>query len=66
MLSKGRLVRLAPVDLSANARARRHGPEPGDDPAPMPTKSAADLAFERDFTPVVDQDGGFCDPTDEE
>lgn len=54
------------MDLSANARARRHGPEPGDDPAPMPTKSAADLAFERDFTPVVDQDGGFCDPTDEE
>ena len=67
VLFQGRLVKLFPVDLSANAHAQRHGSKPSDDgPAPTPVKSAADLDFERDFAPVVDPDGGFSDPENEE
>lgn len=56
----GRLVALAPVDLAANAVARRSSP-----PAPAPDddesapRTAAQLAFARDFASVVDSDGGF-------
>lgn len=58
----GRLVRIHPVDLAANARAGRdrRRDDPGD-PSPPPVKTAADLAFERDFGPVVDDDGGLPD-----
>ena len=67
VLSKGHLVKLLPVDLSANAHTRRHRSGPSDDdPAPTPAKSAADLSFERDFAPVIDPDGGFSNPKDEE
>lgn len=67
----GRLVRIHPVDLAANARARRdrHGNDPTA-PSSQPVKTAADLAFERDFGPVVDDDGGlhahpdFDEPTE--
>ena len=67
ILHEGRLVDLHPVDLHANARARRARPQdtPDDSQPPLP-KSAADLAFERDFSPVVDPDGGFSDPKSEE
>lgn len=59
---EGRLVRLHPVDLVANAHARRAGKEPDeDDPVPVLPRSAADLVFERDFAPVVGEDGGFDD-----
>ena len=60
ILHEGRLVEIHPVDLHANARARRGRPrDPREEsPHPLP-KSAADLAFERDFVPVVDPDGGF-------
>jgi len=63
----GRLVKLHPVDLHANARSRRaRSKQPQDQPrAPLP-KSAADLAFERDFFPVVDPDGGCSDPQEKE
>jgi len=59
-----RLVALHPLDLSANARARRARCEqPADfDPLAPPARSAADLVFERDLAPVVDADGGFTDP----
>ena len=66
VLHDGRLVDIHPVDLHANARARRaraRDPQP-DFQHPLPP-SAADLAFERDFLPVVDPDGGFHDPTEE-
>ena len=67
VLFQGKLLKLLPVDLSANAHARRHGSKlPDDDPAAIPARSAADLSFERDFAPVVDPDGGFSDPDDEE
>lgn len=64
ILHDGRLVRLHPVDLAANAKSKRaqnnsddDGPQPGD---AIP-KTAATLAFERDFAPLVGTDGGFND-----
>lgn len=68
MLHQGRLVQLHPVDLAFNAVARRARLKtdakppaaPGEHPLP---KSAADLAFERDFASVVDDDGGFSMPS---
>jgi transposase InsO family protein len=67
ILFQGKLVKLLPVDLAANAHARRAGrPDPEDDLAAIPTKSAADLTFDRDFASVVGPDGGFSDPHDEE
>jgi len=57
----GRLVRLQPVDLTANARAHRGQPTAEDDTAVVLTRSAADMAFARDFQPIVGPDGGFAD-----
>ncbi len=63
VMHQGRLVGIQPVDLHANARARRARPkdEGSETRQPLP-KSAADLAFDREFGPVVDSDGGFSDP----
>jgi putative transposase len=62
ILHDGRRFTLHPVDLLQNAisrRARPLSPSPSDDEGtPM---TAARLAFERDFGPVVDIDGGFID-----
>lgn len=56
-----RFVRLHPVDLARNARDRR-GQRPANPPARVaPVKTAATLAFEQDFAPIVDADGGFHD-----
>ena len=64
VLSEGRLVRLHPVDLCANAHARRGRSQSPEETAAVPTRSAADMAFDRDFAPVVGPDGGF-DPDKE-
>lgn len=57
----GRLVVLHPVDLAHNALDRRaQAPRPDDDEG-TPT-TAAQLAFQRDFRPVVGSDGGVDDP----
>ncbi len=58
VLHEGRLVPLAPVDVHANARERRAGgrEEP---PTPAPPPSAAQIAFDEDYRPVVDAEGGF-------
>jgi len=67
MLHQGRMVRLHPVDLAGNAAARRAGdvaPDDADGHARPP--GAADLAFQRDFRPVVGADGGFTDPDRQE
>ena len=59
-LHEGQLIDLFPVDLEANARsprARTKHKEP-DVQAPPPP-SAAELAYQRDFGAVVDEDGGF-------
>lgn len=60
VLHHGELVDIQPVDLVANAHARRGRGRPEPEPAehPLP-KSAADLAFDRDLSPVVSADGGF-------
>lgn len=56
----GKVIDLLPSDLEANARARRARPHAGpDETTAIPRKTAADYAFERDFRPVVDPDGGF-------
>jgi transposase InsO family protein len=62
------LIELHPVDLAGNARSHRArnsgSPSPEDEVQhPLPP-SAADLAFERDYGPVVDPDGGFEDSPD--
>jgi putative transposase len=63
IIHDGRRVTVHPVDLGRNAidrRAQPAAPAPSDDEgAPM---TAARLAFDRDFGPVVGPDGGFVDP----
>jgi len=56
----GKLVTLAPVDLARNAVSRRAAPPvpPPDDDEGAP-RTAAQIAFARDFAPVVGPDGGF-------
>jgi putative transposase len=57
LLHEGRLVRLAPLDVHANAQDRRAR---GRDvpPTPMPPPSAAQMAFDQDLGPVVDDQDG--------
>ena len=66
VLHDGRLVDIHPVDLVANARAQRGRgrPEPQPTQHPLP-KSAADMAFDRDLSSVVDRDGGFTPDSQE-
>jgi hypothetical protein len=61
VLHDGRLVRLHRVDLAANARARRGTPRDEGADTVAPVKTAATVAFERDFAPLVGPDGGFTD-----
>ncbi|HNN95204.1 DDE-type integrase/transposase/recombinase [Haliangium sp. UPWRP_2] len=64
ILHQGRRVLLAPVDLEQNAitrRARPAAPSLSDDEGAPCT--AARLAFERDFGPVLAPDGGFPAPS---
>jgi len=61
VLHDGRMKRLAPVDLARNARDRRASPQAEELPCVAPVKTAATLAFEREFAPVVNDDGGFID-----
>jgi hypothetical protein len=61
-LHESRVIDLHPVDLAANARATRARNTEDDQPEDMPRKSAADLRFERDFGPVVGDDGGLESP----
>lgn len=63
VLHQGRLVRLHPVDLAANAVARRGKPGVDHDEALAPApRTAAMRAFDRSFGPVVALDGGFIEP----
>ena len=61
ILHEQRLVRIFPVDLAHNAYTRRAGraPVPKDEAQSTPPTTAAALAFERDFAPLVGVDGGF-------
>ena len=62
LVHEGQLVALHPVNLAANANAARAGRDkaPNASVEPLPP-SAADLAYQRDFGPVVGPDGGFTD-----
>ena len=71
ILHQGKLVRLHPVDLAANADARRSGAATGrarkrekdeSDGLAKPVRTAADRAFRRDYAPLVDPDGGLRQP----
>lgn len=65
MLHDERLVVLKPVDLVANATSGRARPgQRSDEPEPLLPPSAADLAFQRDFNPVIGLDGGFSEPSE--
>jgi putative transposase len=57
----GRLVALAPVDLAHNAASRRAAPPsaPAPDDDERAPQTAAQIAFARDFAPVVGPDGSF-------
>jgi transposase InsO family protein len=62
ILHDGHLVRLHLVDLAANAKTKRANKKTGDDepvPGDAVPKTAATMAFDRDFTPLVGADGGF-------
>ena len=64
ILHDSRLVRLQPVDLAANAKTKRMREQLRDDepqPGDAVPKTAATLAYERDFVPLVGPDGGFKD-----
>lgn len=54
-----RLVRIHPVDLAGNARAPRLRRKVEERPSAPPPHTAADMAFERDLGPVVDEHGGL-------
>lgn len=61
-LDRGRPIKLAPVDLSGNARNGRAESHDNVDESPQKhTRSSADLAFNKDVLPIVDDDGGFTD-----
>ena len=61
VLHDGRMQRLHPVDLAHNARSKRgRAAAPALDEV-APVKTAATVAFERDFAPLVGPDGGFTD-----
>jgi putative transposase len=63
ILHEGRIVRLHPVDLAANAVARRGKPStPHDEEQGPAPRTAAMRAFDRDYGPVVSPDGGFLAP----
>jgi len=67
VLYEGRMVELAALDPHANATDRRAAAD-ADRPQPsegVPT-TAARLAYDQDFLPLVDPQGGFSEDHDEE
>jgi hypothetical protein len=67
VVHQGKEVRLHPVDLAANARARRAPrSSPQDNFSATPPRTAAAAQFEADFEPLVDADGGYQKGPDDE
>lgn len=62
--SGNKLVRLHPVDLAGNARSPRARSGPIQETKAPPSKTAADLGFERELGSVLDHEGG-APPTQE-
>jgi hypothetical protein len=68
VVCEGRLVQINPVDLAANARSpRAQRSDAENEPEQPPTKTAADMTFERELGAVGDDDGNVFDhvPDDE-
>lgn len=67
LVERGQFIELKPVDLVANARDRRGAKKSAADAAldAVPVRTAADLAYERDFTPAIDADGGCREPKED-
>ncbi len=63
LVHDGALVRLAPLDVHANARDRRAKTPAPAPPAQALPKGSAEMAFERDLRPIVDPEGGFSPPS---
>ena len=67
VLHQGRMVELAELDPHANATDRRGT---GHDESPLPCEgvphTAAHHAYDQDFLPLVDADGGFPDEQDQD
>ena len=61
-IHEGRPVRLAPVDLHANARERRTTASLEEETQSRPQPSAAQLDFDREYQPIIDAEGGFSGP----
>lgn len=59
MIHKGKMVALSPVDMHANARDRRPKASNQEQPDIPLQKSSAQMAFERDYQPVIAPDGGL-------
>ncbi len=67
IVHEGRLVRLHPVNLAANASSRRAQSRLTEVPQAWLPPSAAEIAFRRDLAPIVGSDGGFSeDPEPDE
>lgn len=64
--ANGQLVRIWPVDLAANARApraRRGAAAEQETTTAPPAKTAADLHFESELGPVIDEEGNALPPS---
>jgi|GEM_PF-5810332 hypothetical protein len=57
-LHKGQLIMLEAPDLGRNAREPRADARPDASPK-GPITTAAELHFNRDYSPIVSSDGGF-------
>lgn len=66
VLHEGRLVQIHPVDRVANAYARRIQETTTETPESTPiVHTAASLAYQLEFAPLVDLDGGYSKGDDE-
>lgn len=63
VLNNGALVRIHPVDLHSNARAKRNHPQTtqDDDLPKQRPQSSAEIAFEKQMSPILDSEGGFSE-----
>jgi putative transposase len=64
LLHNGEATVLLPPDLSMNARGTRAKESLRQHPPREPIVTAAEMHFNRDFSPIIDVDGGFSNNTD--